>query len=165
MQDKPNVMFPLHSRPNARAIIRGSADHPTLRGTVDFYRMGRGVVVIASLWGLPVGKGKCANDIFALHIHAGKSCSGTAEEPFRDADGHFDPRGCPHPVHAGDLPPLFANRGYAWQGVYTERFTMDEILGRTVIVHSQRDDFSSQPAGDAGARIGCGVIRHPTGRI
>lgn len=159
MQEQRNVMFPLSARPDARAVIAGNSAHPALRGTVDFYRMSQGTVVIASLWGLPEGSGRCANDIFGLHIHTGRSCTGTSEDPFRDALGHFDPQGCPHPAHAGDLPPLFGNRGYAWQGVYTERFTVEQILGRTVIIHSQRDDFTSQPAGDAGSRIGCGVIR------
>ena len=57
------------------------------------------------------------------------------------------------------MPPLFSNRGYALQAFLTDRFTVGEILGRTVIIHDGTDDFTSQPAGNAGARIACGVIR------
>lgn len=57
------------------------------------------------------------------------------------------------------MPPLFSNRGYAFQAFLTDRFTVLEILGRTVIIHDGTDDFTSQPAGNAGARIACGVIR------
>ena len=78
---------------------------------------------------------------------------------FASAGGHYNPKNCPHPAHAGDLPPLFGNQGYAWQGFYTERFIPDDVVGKAVIIHGQRDDFTTQPAGDAGSRIGCGVIR------
>ena len=57
------------------------------------------------------------------------------------------------------MPPLFAFNGYAWGAFYTRRFTVDEVEGLSVIVHSQRDDFTSQPAGDSGKRIACGIIR------
>ena len=43
--------------------------------------------------------------------------------------------------------------------VLTDRFRIPEIIGRTVVIHSGRDDFTSQPAGDSGTRIACGVIR------
>ena len=86
-------------------------------------------------------------------------CTGTADDPFADALTHYNPQCCPHPAHAGDMPPLIANNGYAIQAFLTDRFTVREILGKTVIIHDSADDFSSQPAGNAGARIACGVIR------
>ena len=49
--------------------------------------------------------------------------------------------------------------GDAYLSVLTDRFTVPEVIGRTVVIHSDPDDFSSQPSGHAGARIGCGVIR------
>ena len=51
------------------------------------------------------------------------------------------------------------NGGYALQAFLTDRFTVRDIIGRTVIIHDGLDDFTSQPAGNAGARIACGVIR------
>lgn len=59
----------------------------------------------------------------------------------------------------GDLPPLFVGNGRAWGAVLTTRFRVEEVIGRTVIIHSQADDFRTQPAGDSGSRIACGVIR------
>ncbi len=154
-----HIMSHWCARPDARARIAGSPSYPALRGFADFYALDEGVVLIASLWDLPYDPAPCAPNICGLHIHAGKACTGTEADPFADALGHFNPGNCPHPAHAGDLPPLFVNRGgYAWLGVYTERFILSDIIGRAVIVHSQRDDFTSQPAGDSGARIGCGLI-------
>ena len=54
------------------------------------------------------------------------------------------------------------NQGYAWQVFYDKRFFVDDILGRSVIIHSMTDDFSSQPSGNSGAKIGCGVIKAAT---
>lgn len=157
-QRKKDFVLTLNRRPQARAQMRGDAQHPQLRGTVSFYACSRGTVVLAELWGLPYDASPCAPNIFAMHLHAGGSCDGHDAMAFSDAGGHYNPDGCAHPAHAGDLPPLFGNRGYAWQGCYTERFTPQEVIGKTVIVHARRDDFTSQPAGDAGERIGCGVI-------
>ncbi len=151
----------LRRGPGARAELSGGPEHPRLRGTVRFYQTDRGVLVLAEVSGLPQEGGRCENDIFAFHIHSGSSCRGGPEEPFADAKGHYDPEHCPHPAHTGDMPPLFSNRGYALQAFLTDRFTVREIIGRTVIIHEDVDDFTSQPAGNAGRRIACGVIRKP----
>ncbi len=150
-----SVASALSMHPAAHADIRGDAGHSGLRGAVRFYPYKSGSIVLAELWGLPHDAAPCAPNVYAIHIHAGGDCS----DGFMGAMGHYNPKNCPHPAHAGDMPPLFGNRGYAWQGFYTERFTPREVTGRTVIIHSERDDFTSQPAGDAGGRIGCGVIR------
>jgi Cu-Zn family superoxide dismutase len=94
-----------------------------------------------------------------MHIHEGGSCTGNAADPFADAGSHYNPEGCEHPAHAGDLPPLFSNRGTAWGAVLTDRFSVGEISGKTVIIHLNPDDFTTQPAGNSGAKIACGVIR------
>jgi Cu-Zn family superoxide dismutase len=152
--------FPfLQRRPDAVAEVAGGRETPRLRGTVRFYQTPQGVLVLAEISGLPDKVCRCEEHIFAFHIHSGGSCSGSADEPFSAAQGHFNPECCPHSAHAGDMPPLFSNRGYAFQAFLTDRFTVLEILGRTVIIHDGTDDFTSQPAGNAGARIACGVIR------
>jgi Cu-Zn family superoxide dismutase len=146
--------------PTAYASVRGSADYPSLQGTVTFYPSGTGVVVAAEFRGLPAGDEACSAGVFGFHIHEGTECTGTAEDPFANAGGHYNPGDCPHPEHAGDMPPLFGSRsGYAWQAFYTDRFTVPEVVGRTVVVHANPDDFVTQPAGNSGPRIGCGVIR------
>lgn len=143
--------------PAARAAVHGSSDHPDLRGTVTFKQMSRGVLVTAEICGLPYVS-RCGSGIFALHIHNGTGCTGNAEDAFADADGHYNPEQNPHPYHAGDLPPLFGNHGYAYMSVLTDRFTVEEIIGRVIIIHSQPDDFKTQPAGNAGTKIACGKI-------
>ena len=76
-----------------------------------------------------------------------------------DAKAHYNPDNCEHPYHAGDMPPIFGNNGYAFSIFLTNRFWTDEIIGKTVIIHLQPDDFHSQPSGDSGAKIACGEIR------
>jgi Cu-Zn family superoxide dismutase len=102
--------------------------------------------------------GKCKENIFAFHIHDGKSCTGNDTDPFANAKSHYNPHECSHPQHAGDLPPLFGNDGYAWSAILTNRFSIDEIIGNTIIIHSKPDDFTTQPSGNSGEKIACGVI-------
>ena len=147
-----------NSRPTAQAIVRGSAQYPNLSGVVSFSEQCGGTLVTARVSGLPDGSG-CASRVFGFHIHEGQECTGNAQDPFANAGGHYNPENCPHPQHAGDMPPLFGNNGCAWMSFFTNRFTVREVLGHAVIVHANPDDFTTQPAGNSGARIACGLIR------
>lgn len=148
-----------HGEPIARAQIRGVEEYRSIHGVLRLYDAPGGTVVTAEVFGLPVGKKPCAANIFALHIHSGSSCSGTAEEPLKDTSGHFNPGDCPHPAHAGDLPPLFASRdGFAIMAVFTDRFKVKDVVRRTVVIHLDPDDFHTQPAGNSGKKIACGEI-------
>ena len=160
-----SLMSALRRRPDAEAVIRGSADYPAVSGRVRFYQTGRGVLVVSEVSGLPETGARCAAGVFGFHIHSGSRCSGDSADPFAVALTHYDPSDCPHPAHAGDLPPLFSNRGCAFGAVLTDRFTVREIVGRTVIVHARPDDFTSQPAGMAGEKIACGQIRGPAAAV
>lgn len=139
------------NRPNAMAQIRGGTENPGLRGTVKFYQRQDGTMVEAEIQGLP----RTETGFFAFHIHAGESCGGVN---FADADGHFNPGKTLHPNHAGDLPPLLGDHGRAYLKFLTGRFCVEEVIGRTVIVHVDPDDFHTQPSGNAGMMIACGVI-------
>lgn len=153
-----NLCAVLRQRPHATAVVRGSGAYPEITGRVMFYQMRKGVLVAAEVYGLPAGDGQCERPVFGFHIHSGESCSGSMEEPFADALAHYNPRQCIHPQHAGDMPPLFGNNGYAFQVFLTDRFTVREIIGKTVIIHAMPDDFMSQPGGNAGGRMACGQI-------
>lgn len=144
--------------PSGMAQIHGSDAFPDIEGQVLFYQRRDGVFVVAQITGLPMEQASCDASIFAMHIHSGGSCTGNAADPFADAGTHDNPKDCPHPSHAGDLPPLFGNDGYAWSAVFTNRFAVSDVIGKTVIIHRQPDDFTTQPAGNAGAKIACGVI-------
>lgn len=147
----------LNSAPIARADIKGGADNHNISGYAELFPYRNGTVMIIELWGLPYSTEPCADNILAIHIHEGESCSQN-EGMFSAVGGHFNPKSCPHPAHAGDLPPLFSAHGYAWLGFFTDRFTPGEVSGKTIIIHSKRDDFTTQPAGDSGDRIACGII-------
>ena len=138
----------------ARAVarIRGGSLAPNLFGEVRFYQRHRGVLVVADISNLPQDGG---SGFFALHVHTGGSCSG---EEFGDTGGHYNPTGALHPLHAGDLPPLMLSDGGAFLAVMTDRFSIEEIIGRTVVIHDGADDFRSQPSGNAGRKMACGVI-------
>lgn len=149
----------LRMHPQAIAQVSGSNAYPTIHGKIFFYQTKQGVLVAARIWGLPTPTEDCENPIFALHIHNGSNCTGNGEDPFANALTHYNPQQCPHPYHAGDLPPLFGNDGYALSAVLTNRFTVKEVIGRTIIIHANPDDFTTQPSGNSGTKIACGEIQ------
>lgn len=141
--------------PKAVAWVRGGTMAPQLSGLVKFYETPYGGVLIeAEVFGLPNISMPSSSNYYGMHIHAGTSCA----NDFSLTDGHYNPTWKRHPNHAGDLIPLLGNQGYAWTAFYDKRFTIPEIMGKTVVIHRFPDDFMSQPAGNTGAQIGCGVI-------
>lgn len=149
----------LGESPRAYANIRGNSKFPELTGMALFFRAMRGTVVFIEIINLPVAKGACGQDFFGCHIHEGRKCMGNAEDEFADTGEHLNPGGCMHPEHMGDLPPLLAAKdGYSWMVFFTDKFTPEEIMGRTIVIHRNPDDFHTQPSGDSGEKIGCGEI-------
>ena len=149
-------MFSAQSQqPAAIARVHGSEEFPNISGTVSFFPMKNGVIVAAHIHGLPTKDDGCSGDIFGFHIHEGQSCNGAE---FPAVGSHFDLSKCPHPYHTGDLPPLFAGHKHAHMEVWTDRFQIRDIIGRTVIIHESSDDLHSQPSGNAGRKIACGKI-------
>ena len=140
----------------AYAIIRGGGEYPGINGKVIFKQLPKGVLVTVRINGLPDIKDGMG--IFAMHIHSGGSCTGNDIDEFADSMTHYNPQNTRHPYHAGDLPPLFGNHGFAYMEVFTDRFTLNEIIGKTVIIHNGVDNFTSQPAGNSGIKIACGKI-------
>lgn len=148
----------LKHSPDAQAVLDGAPNYPNINGIVFFYQSQDGVLLVVQVQGLPQGTDTCSSNVFGFHIHEGNSCSGNVQDPFANTGPHYNPKNCPHPAHAGDLPPLFGCHGYAFQIFFTDRFSVDEVIGRTVIVHASPDDFTSQPSGNSGAKIACGMI-------
>lgn len=136
---------------NARATIKGSEEYPGIHGEVLFCQENNVVIVHVGITGLP----KNDSGFYGFHIHEGSSCIGT---DFSGSRGHLNPGNNPHPSHIGDLPPLLFCGGKAYMTVKTDRFSAREIIGRTVIIHFGPDDFHTQPSGNAGNKIACGVI-------
>ena len=130
-------------------------------GELRFHQDGEGVRIQGALEGLTAGE-------HGLHVHAVGDCSAPDAA---SAMGHFAPDGDPHgspqaPVdrhHVGDLGNISANEaGFAEIDKTDAEMTLGtgakSIIGRAVIVHAGADDLTSQPSGDAGARVGCGVV-------
>lgn len=120
------------------------------RAKYGFIKSAAVFFVVADVSGLPLERGP------GFFIHGSGDCS---RDSFSDTKGHYNPAGTQHPEHAGDLPPLMLCNGGAYLAVRTDRFCVREIIGRTVVIHSGTDDFYSQPAGSAGTKTACGVIR------
>lgn len=139
--------------PDAVAQIQGGMESPQLSGCVQFYQENRCVLIVAEIFGLPK---ESDMGFFGFHIHEGENCTGM---DFSGTGSHYNPTDQAHPKHAGDLPPLLECRGNAYLSFKTDRFSVRDIIGRTVVIHSNPDDFRSQPAGNAGKKIACGVIR------
>ena len=140
------------NNPKAIALISGSNTTSSITGTVKFYQKQNCVLVTADISGLPHNEA----GFFGFHIHEGSDCGGNG---FSNSKSHFNPEANPHPKHAGDLPPLMLCGNKAHLSVLTDRFKIAEIIGRTVIIHNMPDDFTTQPSGNAGEKIACGVIR------
>ena len=138
--------------PDAVARITGGKELPKLSGCVLFYQEKRCVLIVARIFGLPQNS---ETGFFGFHIHQGGDCSGTG---FFGTEGHYNPTGLAHPEHTGDLPSLLGCNGKAYLSVRTDWFSAKEIIGRTVVIHSDPDDFHTQPAGNTGKKIACGAI-------
>jgi Cu-Zn family superoxide dismutase len=130
-------------------------------GEVTFEQVGSNVHVVANLKGLPPGS------THGFHIHEVGDCS---SGDGMSTKGHFNPLGKTHGSHtsaqrhAGDLPSLTAGKdGRAKLDVMLDVITVEpgptSVVGRGLIVHADPDDFKTQPTGNAGARIACGVIK------
>lgn len=146
---------------DAVAWMQGGASWPQVAGSVRFYRTPYdGVLVEAQIFGLPNIQIPGSSDFYGMHIHEYGDCT----RPFTQAGDHYNPGKTLHPQHAGDLPPLLGNQGYAYMVFYDKRFLVDQIVGKSVIIHEMADDFHTQPSGDSGGRIACGVIRYADGR-
>jgi len=154
----PGIVFTnilRNGNPEAVAWIKGNAQNPQLSGVVKFFSTPyTGVLIEAEIFGLPNVMVQYSSDFYALHIHENGDCT----FPFDKTGEHYNPTSELHPYHAGDMIPLMGNQGYAWLSFYNKRFNIPDIVGRSVVVHKMEDDFTTQPSGNAGEKIGCGVI-------
>lgn len=154
--DKNDILRLISGKPSAYAVIRGGERFPDIEGVVAFYQGVSEVIVAIEVKNLPDKKDLCAINKFAIHIHEGGDCK-SGDSPFSSAGGHFNPQNCDHPAHAGDMPSLISNNGSAFMAFLTNRFSVKQIIGKTVIIHILSDDVTSV-SGSFGERIACGVI-------
>ena len=129
-------------------------------GTVRFEQSGSKVVVTAAITGLK------PSSEHGFHVHEKGDCSAPDAT---SAGGHFNPAGRPHghhgkaERHAGDMPNLRADAsGTARVTWETDLLSVGsgsaDVIGRSVVIHRDPDDYASQPAGNSGPRLSCGLI-------
>lgn len=147
----------------AIANLIGSPCYPNIRGKVFFQAVGNGTAVLAIVNGLPPYQPGTAEGSpigpHGFHIHQFGNCEiGDPNNPFLAAGGHWNPDNQPHGNHAGDFPVLFSNHGVAVMGFFTDRFRPRDVIGRSVLIHENPDDYRTQPSGNSGEKIACGAI-------
>lgn len=146
--------------PSATAQLEPTQGHQA-RGRIAFTQLGDKLRVHGEVVGL------APNSEHGFHVHEKGDCSSSDGS---SAGGHFNPHQRKHGMamgeehHTGDLPSLHANaQGVALIDVQITGVRvgsgMDDIVGRGLIVHRDRDDFTTQPTGNAGPRLACAVIR------
>lgn len=157
----PTPASPGTSTAESAAVNLASASGSLVSGKLALVPMGDGVHITGEIGGLGAGQAH------AIHVHEKGDCSAADAS---SAGGHFNPAGSAHgragtPVHhAGDMDNIVANaQGVADIDIHLAGVTLgggaaSDIAGRAVIVHAAADDYRSQPAGNAGARVSCGII-------
>jgi Cu-Zn family superoxide dismutase len=140
------------------AAIKGVAEGSAIAGTARFEDAKGGLKVAVTLKGVPDGE-------HALHLHEFGDCGDAG----RAAGGHYNPEGRAHgdalknpkKAHAGDLGNVTSKDGViAFEAVLPRAALSDRkrgVAGRSIVLHEKADDFT-QPAGNAGGRLACGVI-------
>lgn len=147
--------------PAAQAAIADAQGKPL--GTVTFTKFPHGILVHGQLEGLPPGW-------HGIHIHENGACT----PDFKAAGGHFGAQGSKHGLesehmHYGELPNIWANEaGKAGFEAITHMVSLTDGAdglfkqgGTSIIIHAQPDDYLSQPAGNSGDRLACGIIKKP----
>ena len=153
-----------HTASTAKQAVANlaSASGSLVSGRLTLVPMGDGVHLTGEVGGLQPGSSH------GFHIHEKGDCSAVDAS---SAGGHFNPAAQPHgraghgAHHAGDSDNLVADaNGVARVDAHVSGVSLgggaaNDIAGRAIIVHAAPDDYSSQPSGNAGARVACGVIR------
>ncbi|TCZ83613.1 superoxide dismutase family protein [Lysobacter sp. N42] len=151
------------STPPARSatVNLAPASGSLVSGKLSAMPMAGGVHFTGEIGGL------VRNATHAIHVHEKGDCSAADAS---SAGGHFNPTGQPHgrpdagAHHAGDMPNITADaNGVARVNLHVQGISLGgaaatDIVGRALVVHAQPDDYATQPSGNSGARIACGVV-------
>jgi len=153
---------PMPMEEHNAVVHLASASGSLVSGTLQVMTMGPGAVHIAGEVG-----GLAPNSAHGFHVHENGDCSAADAS---SAGGHFNPAGSPHgrmdhdAHHAGDIDNIVADAsGVAQVNMHVPGLTLgggaaSDIAGRAIIVHADPDDYASQPSGNAGKRVACGII-------
>ena len=158
-KEAPTAPPPPPAPKHATATMAGTAKFKSVKGTVEFKETDDGIEVTANIEGLKKG-------VHGFHIHEKGDCSAPDG---KSAGGHFNPGGHKHGApdaaehHEGDLGNITAEKdGKGTATLTIKGVTLGDgdtsIVGKGFIIHAKADDLKSQPVGNAGDRVACGVI-------
>ncbi len=164
-----NIANPAGAPTTSAAAFVGLNPAPTNTAT-SIPGVGGSLQLVTAINGVQISgnvTGLAPNSEHGFHIHETGDC---ASPDFTSAGGHFNPGGAKHgnpaspPHHVGDIPSIKADaKGVAIvhaaiMGATLNDAGPNDIIGKSLIVHARRDDYKTQPSGDSGDRIACGVI-------
>lgn len=139
--------------------LQGAPTDTDFAGTVTVHPDGTGVHIVADVAGVDTD-GK-----HGIHVHENGQCDheGEGGQHFTSAGGHFNPTGTEHacaptdPRHAGDLGNIEVTGGIGHLELSVPNLSADQLNGKAFILHANEDDCKTQPTGNAGDRLACGV--------
>lgn len=153
------ILLPLSSHASVAGANLTSPTMKNLKARVLLTEVPEGIKITADVAGLKPGS------VHGFHVHENGKCEGP---DFKSAGGHFNPAESKHggPAsgmkHMGDLGNLVADKkGVAKVEVIMktkDKKSISQYVGKSVIIHDKPDDLQSQPSGDSGDRIACGII-------
>ena len=157
----PDSKSPEGSADKAASAVMAAKSGSQVAGTLEMMTMGNGVHVMGTLTGL------APNQSFGFHVHEKGDCSAADAT---SAGGHFNPTAQPHGSaesaahHAGDMDNIKSDENgservsFHIENVGLGNGSATDINGRALVVHAKPDDYTTQPSGNSGDRIACGVI-------
>jgi superoxide dismutase, Cu-Zn family len=142
--------------------LQGAPDDSDFAGTLTITPEGSGVRVIADVAGVDKD-GK-----HGIHVHENGMCehhpAAADAKPFATAGGHYNPTNTEHacpptdPRHAGDLGNIEVSGGKGHLELSVANLSADQLNGKAIILHAGEDDCKTQPTGNSGDRLACGVV-------
>jgi Cu-Zn family superoxide dismutase len=142
--------------------LQGAPEDTDFAGTLTITPDGgAGVRIVADVAGVD------KDGMHGIHVHENGMCEhhpADAGKPYSTAGGHFNPAGAEHacpptdPRHAGDLGNIDISGGKGHLELSVANLSMDQLNGKAIILHAGQDDCKTQPTGNSGDRIACGVV-------
>jgi Cu-Zn family superoxide dismutase len=157
--DAPSSATTQTAQETTTVTLQGAPTDTDFTGRVEVTPEGTGVRIVADFAGVDT------DGRHAIHVHENGQCDheGEGGQHFTSAGGHFNPTGTEHacpptdPRHAGDLGNVEISGGIGHLELSVPNLTADQLNGKAIILHAGEDDCKTQPTGNSGDRLACGV--------